>query len=171
MKIRDLEWGDFPSLLENYLALYDEVREVPEVGVSLFPKPPTMVEEVDWFARVFKAAQDGSGVAVVAEDGGRAIGLCNVQPAGNQEKQHIGILGILVARGHRGRGVGKGLIGAALERCHGKFDLVELSVFESNDRARRLYESMGFRVWGTLPKGVKRNGRFINLVYMSSELK
>jgi RimJ/RimL family protein N-acetyltransferase len=171
VKTRDLEWGDFPSLVENYFALYDEVNENPDVGISLFPKRPTIGEEADWFVRLFKAAQDGSSVAVVAEEGGRTIGLCSVLPAGNLENQHIGGLGVLVARDYRGIGVGKALMREALERCRGKFEVVTLSVFQTNSSARKLYESLGFRAWGTLPKGVKRNGRNIDLVFMISELK
>ena len=121
-------------------------------------------------SRLFKSAQDGSGVAVVAEEAGRAVGLCNVQRTVMPEARHIGGLGILVARGQRRRGVGKALMRGALDRCRGKFDLVTLSVFESNGHARRLYESMGFRAWGTLPRAIKRDGRYINLVYMVLDL-
>ncbi|MCI4358747.1 MAG: GNAT family N-acetyltransferase [Thermoplasmata archaeon] len=171
MRIRELQWEDFHPLVENYLALYEEVKEHPDLGISLFPHPPTVLEETEWFARVFKSAHSGSGVAVVAEENGRAVGLCDVQPKGPQETRHVGVLGIVVARGQRGRGIGRALMQGAIDRCRGKFELVELSVFENNLPARRLYESMGFRTWGTLPKGVKRNDRYINLVFMVSELK
>ncbi len=171
MKIRDLAWGDCPSLVENYLALYEEVREIPDVGISLFPQPPTMGQEAEWFAGVYRAVQEGSSIAVVADEGGRAIGLCQVSPLGRLENQHIGGLGILVARGERGRGVGRALMRETLDRCRGKFELVELSVFQTNANARRLYESLGFRAWGTFPYAIKRNGRYIDLVHMILDLR
>jgi RimJ/RimL family protein N-acetyltransferase len=171
VKIRDLAWEDYPSLVKNYLALYEEVRDNPDVGISLFPRPPTLGEEAEWFSGMYQAVQDGSSIAVVAEDAGRAIGICNVRRMGQLENQHLGVLGILVARGERHRGVGKALMQAALERCRGKFDLVELSVFETNTVARRLYESLGFRVWGTLPSAIKRNSRYIDAVHMILDLR
>jgi len=83
----------------------------------------------------------------------------------------VGVLGIVVAREQRGRGFGRALLKGALDRCRGRFDIVVLAVFDSNLAARRLYESMGFRTWGTLPRGVKRNDRYIDLVHMVCDLK
>jgi RimJ/RimL family protein N-acetyltransferase len=170
VKIRDLEWGDFPMTVENYLALYDEVLEVPDLGVSLFPVRPAMQDEADWFARLFKVAREGTGVAVVAEEGGQVIGLCTVRPLGEQENQHVGSVGILVARGHRGRGVGRALMCAALDQSRAKFEQLHLSVFQTNAPARHLYESLGFREWGIFPNAIKRDGRYYDLVHMSLNL-
>jgi RimJ/RimL family protein N-acetyltransferase len=170
VRIRDLAWEDFPSLTEGYLALYDEVRTDPDLGISLFPERPTIGAEVTWFAGLYKAVLDGSAVAVVAEEEGRAVGLCDVKPKGVQESRHVGVLGILVERRRRGHGLGRALLEGAIERSRGKFEIVELAVFASNSRARRLYESVGFRAWGTLPKEILRDGRRLDVDHMFLEL-
>lgn len=172
MRIRELEWNDFPSLTENYYALYEEVQSNPDMGISLFPEKPTLAAEADWFAALFRQVQEKSGVACVAEEAGRAIGECHVgRKAPTVEAQHVGVLGILVAREFRGRGVGRALMQSCLERCRGKFQLVELSVFATNGAGRKLYESLGFRTWGSLPAGILRQGRYIDLVHMVRDLR
>jgi ribosomal protein S18 acetylase RimI-like enzyme len=75
-----------------------------------------------------------------------------------------------VGRPWRGRGIGRALLRAAIDRSRGRFELVELSVFATNTRARKLYESVGFRSWGVLPKGIQRQGRPIDLEHMVLEL-
>jgi GNAT superfamily N-acetyltransferase len=171
MKIRDLAWGDFSYVTENYFELYDEVKENPDLGISLLPQRPAFGDEVEWFARLFRRTQEGNSVAAVAEEGGRVVGLCAVDRKGpHQEEQHIGVLGISVARRWRGKGIGKALLQAVIERCRGKFELLELSVYGSNLHARQLYRSVGFRPWGLLPKGIQRGDRYIDLEYMVMEL-
>jgi RimJ/RimL family protein N-acetyltransferase len=167
MVIRGLGWGDFDSLVDNYFALYDEVLDNPDLGISLFPQRPTRGEEAEWFADLYRAVEEGHAVARVAEEDRRAIALCTVRRRGpHREALHIGVLGISVARAWRRRGLGRQLIASALEGCAGKFELVELSVFATNQHARTLYASLGFREWGTLARGVLRDGRYTDIVHM-----
>lgn len=171
MVIRDLAWGDFPQLVENYYALYDEVKENPDLGISLFPQRPTMGEEAEWFAHLFGRVGEGTSVAAVAEEQGNAVGLCHVdREALLREGHHMGVFGISVARAWRGRGIGTALLQHVIARCRGKFQLVRLSVFSSNTGARKLYGSVGFRPWGVLPKGILRDGRFTDLEHMVLDL-
>ncbi|HEV2429753.1 MAG TPA: GNAT family N-acetyltransferase [Thermoplasmata archaeon] len=171
MGVRDLAWGDFPDVVENYLKLYEEVKSHPDLGIILLPAPPSLGEEAEWFARLYRRVLEGATVAVVAEEEGHAVGLCTVDRRGpHRESQHLGVLGILVASGWRGRGIGRALLRSAIDRSRGSFDLIELSVFRSNDRARALYESVGFRSWGILPKGIVRDGRATDVEHMVLEL-
>jgi ribosomal protein S18 acetylase RimI-like enzyme len=171
MVIRDIAWRDFPDLTENYLALYEEVGENPDLGISLFPQRPTIGEEAEWFSGLFRRVQEGNCVASVAEEDGRAVGLCNVdRKAPHQEAHHIGVLGIMVARPYRGRGIGRSLLRYAIARCREKFEILELSVFDSNVRARELYRSLGFRSWGVQPKAILREGKYTDLDHMILDL-
>lgn len=45
MQVRALKWSDFPDLVENYYALYDEVKASPSVGIILFAERPSMAAE------------------------------------------------------------------------------------------------------------------------------
>lgn len=57
---------------------------------------------------------------------------------------NVGSLGMgLVAR-HRGRGIGRQLVEAALDQARSTFRRVELDVYASNPAAIALYEKVGF---------------------------
>ncbi len=171
MGIRELAWADFPSITELYYALYDEVKENPDLGITLFATRPSVGEEAEWFARLYHRVLDGNSVAMVAEVDGRAVGLCTIDRKGvSAEMAHIGVLGIMVGKAFRRRGFGKLLLRESLARCPGKYEFVELGVFATNLHAQGLYRSFGFRPWGTLPKGVRRNGVYTDHVHMVVEI-
>jgi RimJ/RimL family protein N-acetyltransferase len=163
--IRDLRPGDFDDLRENYYACYDERAEGAPIGIVLFRERPSIEAETKWFEGLAGGFGAGDIVAVVAEEGGHAVGLCTVGHEGasrESEAGHVGMLGILIRRGFRGRGLGTALLEAALDRCRGRFEVVRLAVFADNEGAQRLYEKMGFQVIGTVPKAIKRGDRFID---------
>ena len=157
MPTRDLEWRDFSPLVDAYWALYEEVIEDPELGISLFPKRPTMGEEAEWFARLFRQVQDGEAFAVVADEDGSAVGLCTVRLKNpTREAAHVGVLGISISKGWRGKGLGRSLMVSTLDRAKARFRIIELCAFATNARALALYESLGFRRWGLQPRATRR---------------
>jgi putative acetyltransferase len=83
---------------------------------------------------------DGSRVMLVAEVDGALVGSLSVLTAVG-----IGGLGMNVARGHRGAGIGAALLGEAIAwaRAAGVHKL-ELEHWPWNHRARSLYERFGF---------------------------
>lgn len=165
--VRQVGWGDFPDLTRIYLALYDEVRENPDLGITLFDKPPTPAESVDWFSGHYRAVLNGESISDVAVADGHVVGTCTVRRQGpSVESRHIGELGIHVARSWRGKGVGRALMGSVIEKSRAKFEMLNLTVFASNLGARKLYETLGFRVWGTLPGAIKRDGKYTDRVHM-----
>lgn len=171
MTVRDLTWRDFPALVEDYWALYDEVLQDPELGITLFPKRPTLGEEAEWFARLYRQVQDREAVAGVVEEEGRAVGLCTIRRKNpTREAAHVGVLGISIAKAWRGKGLGRPLMEHTLDRGRGLFELVELCAFATNARALALYESLGFRRWGLQPRATRRGDRYIDEVYMQLEL-
>jgi RimJ/RimL family protein N-acetyltransferase len=169
--VRPLQWGDFEPLVRQYLDLYEEVRSNPDLGISLFREPPTMGAEVEWFARLYRQVIEGEAVAMVAEEAGSARGLCTVRPRGpTVEGAHVGTLGILIERSYRGKGLGRALLRETLRRCRGRFEILELSVFATNLRARKLYEELGFRTYAILPRGLRRGDRAIDHLSMWLDL-
>lgn len=172
MSIRDLQWGDMPALVDNYWSLYDEVQENPDLGIGLFHERPSLSDEAAWFTAMFRRVQDGSSVAGVSEEDGAAVALCCVDRKDpRREEGHIGILGLLVARAYRRRGIGRAVLSYTIERCRGKFEQIELSVFASNIGAKALYRSLGFHTWGTEPSAILRNGRYTDLEHMVLDLR
>ncbi len=173
VRVRDLRWEDFEPLCEAYYLLYDERERGEPHGIHLFRDRPGLSDEVRWFESLYRRAIEGEIVVVVGEVGGRAVGNCTVGPVGttrNSEAGHVGVLGVLVHRDHRGRGVGTALLDAAIARCRGKFELVRLSVFATNVRAKALYERLGFRTVGRVPRAYHRGTEYIDEELMVLDL-
>jgi len=175
MQLRDLRWEDFDPLTESYWAQYDERARGEPVTISLFAEKPSREEEVGWFAGLFRRVLAGEGVAVVADVDGHAVGLCEIHPTApggaGSEGGHVGELGILIDRAHRGQGYGRAMIVAVLARARPRYEIVRLSVVASNERARRLYLGLGFVPFGRLPDGIRRGTRYTDLEMMSVDLR
>jgi ribosomal protein S18 acetylase RimI-like enzyme len=74
---------------------------------------------------------------------------------------------------HRGRGVGRALLEALIERARALPDLrqIQLSVTASQAAARRLYESLGFVPYGREPASLRVGDEFIDEDHMALDLK
>lgn len=82
---------------------------------------------------------------------------------------HRARLGIGVERGQRGRGVGSALLAAATRWATSERALIwlDLSVFAHNERARRLYEQLGFREIGRTADAYRVGKASIDDVHMT----
>ena len=167
--VRDLRWEDFDDLAATYFLLYDERAAGEPIGITLQAERPSLAEEMAWFTAVFRKTLDGTTVGAVAEVDGRTVGSCFVNRLGigpTSEQSHVGELGLLVRRGFRGRGVGSALLREVLRRCRGRFEMVRLSVFATNEGAKRLYRSFGFQTVGVHPRAIKRGTSYIDEEWM-----
>ena len=74
-----------------------------------------------------------------------------------------------IAVGVPGRGIGKELVDYAMSRVflHHHAHRFWLDVFETNTRARRIYEACGFRYDGVLREAILRDGAFHTLALLS----
>jgi RimJ/RimL family protein N-acetyltransferase len=172
--IRELRWTDFDPLREMYLLLYEERETFPDIGIHLFEERPSYADEVKWFSALYQRVLSGDAIVRVAEVDGAVVGNCVVGregPSPTSEVGHLGVLGILVHRDHRGRGVGDALLRATLAACRGTFDLVYLNVLTVNPRARALYERHGFVLIGVFPAAFRRRGRYLDDQTMVLDLR
>jgi RimJ/RimL family protein N-acetyltransferase len=167
--LRPVRWEDFSDLKETYFQLYDERDSGEPIGITLFGARPTLSDEVAWFDQFFRRVLDGDEIAWVAEVDGHAVAMCTIRRVGAgpaSEQSHLGELGILVRRSHRGTGLGTALFERALADARTQFELVYLSVFAVNERAQRLYQRFGFEVCGRFPRAVKRGAQYHDLLRM-----
>ena len=117
------------------LATMRDVPQVAAIEISAFADP--------WSARAFHDALANPAVyfACAHGDAGRIVGYVVAWFAGGEGE----IANIAVANDAWGQGVGGALLDAALEvGAERGAGMVFLEVRESNERARRLYQSRGF---------------------------
>jgi GNAT superfamily N-acetyltransferase len=127
-------------------ALFDSVVATGEG----FPQAPPLTYQV------FDATWVGGvTVTVVARRRGEVAGAYYLKPNFAPRAGHIANAGYVVATGHRHRGIGRALIEDSIRRAPlAGFDAIQFNlVFESNP-ARALYEELGWREIGRVPKAV-----------------
>jgi ribosomal protein S18 acetylase RimI-like enzyme len=110
---------------------------------------------------------------LVAEADGQVIGYVHLEQASAiPSHQHVlDVSGLAVDPARQGHGAGRRLLEAGVEqaRLRGGRKLA-LRVLGPNDRARRLYESCGFRVKGVLRGEFHLGGRYVDDVLMARDL-
>ncbi|MBZ9713896.1 GNAT family N-acetyltransferase [Deinococcus multiflagellatus] len=153
--IRRLTLADAPAYRAARLAA---LRADPEAFVT------TAEQFAAWPAERLaeRLAPDAPGVTLGAFLNGDLVGLLTLMREEPPTQAHrVNIFSVSVAPAARGQGVGEALVRAAMDHAHtwpGVTSL-HLTVMDTQHAARRLYERCGFRVWGTQPDAVRRNGR------------
>ncbi|MDE1768486.1 MAG: GNAT family N-acetyltransferase [Candidatus Micrarchaeota archaeon] len=170
-KIRLAEQKDFEDVLQIGRSVYDEVEEDPAFGDHIFLTMPNRQEMKKWFEKLREDMKSGDAVYAVAEIDGKVVGHCFVRRSlPVSEFAHVGTFSILVHKDHRSAGIGRQMAKFTIAKCKQKFRLLQLFVFGSNVRAKRLYRSLGFKDAGTIPKFYKRGKKYIDRDIMYMEL-
>jgi RimJ/RimL family protein N-acetyltransferase len=122
--------------------------------------------------RHLRAARHSSDVLVLlAEAGPEVIGRLTIVRDPSPACGHVADVGLMVARGHRRRGVGRALLLAA-ERWARQVGIrkIELHVFPHNVGALALYASVGYEREGYRARHFRRAGEFVDAILMAKHL-
>jgi ribosomal protein S18 acetylase RimI-like enzyme len=159
LRIRTARPGD-----DGELALLDRLTWSHLHAVMPEPQPP--------YAPFFsdrRAPED----CLVAELADRLVGYVLLGfPTPVDSNRHVRqIQGLAVAEEARGRGVGRGLVRAAVDEARRRgARRITLRVLAHNTPARGLYEAEGFVVEGVLPEEFLLGGEYVDDVFMGRSL-
>jgi RimJ/RimL family protein N-acetyltransferase len=121
---------------------------------------------LDWFAERLSSFD-----VFAAFRGGELLGIAGFAINNGAKMAHKGFLWTTFVRPHaRGRGVGRRLVEAVIERAQQAVEILQLTVVSENAPARRLYEAFGFVEYGLERHGLKVDGRYFDEVLMAKEL-
>lgn len=139
--LADATEADRPRLFEIF-------ADVVERGDGYPESPPLGPDR-------FAASWVDPPVVVVGRLSGEVVGAYYLKPNYPGRAAHIANAGYVVANGRRGGGIGRRLVEDSIGRAHAAgFDAIMFNlVFESNP-ARPLYERLGWREIGRVPRGV-----------------
>lgn len=144
-----LDWLKEEELPEVVEALNSVIRE----GKYLFMNSEItdMEEERRWFER---ATREGMRYLVARVDG-KVVGGASIHP--NTEKRaHVADYGIYIRKGYRNLGLGTVLTKELIEIAKKQgLEILQLSVYATNNRAFHVYKKCGFRECGRLTKDIK----------------
>lgn len=146
MLVREATIDDWPSIWRFFNTIV--------AAAETFPYDPEMDERTA--RESWMVGAPGRTVVAVADDGA-VIGTANMYANREGGGAHIASASFMVDPANHGRGAGRALGEDALEwaRANGFRGMQFNAVVESNTRAVRLWESLGFEIMGTIPEGFR----------------
>ncbi len=144
--VRRVEPGDAPGLSAYIGAL---AENAPYIGMTPGETPsPEKVRE-----RIAEVGERPGSVGLLAEADGAVVGDCWMMAMPRVKMRHVGQIGMAIAEGWRGVGLGRALLERVVD--HGRSSehiwRIELGVLHENAPAIALYESLGFVREGYYP--------------------
>lgn len=155
--IRAMEPGDLPDITEAW--------NQPRAYAGTLQLPFTSLEQ----RQQRHAAGPADAHRLVAEIGGKVVGMIFLAREANPRRSHAASLGMAVHDDHAGRGVGAALMGAAVDLADNWLQVrrLELSVYADNARAIALYERFGFEREGLKRAYAWRAGAYVDSLSMA----
>lgn len=159
IEIRRLIKADAEQLFHHRM---EGLKSFPTAFGSSFEE-----EVVDGPARFEKllSIEGNESVIFGAFDGGSLVGCIAIFREKTLKSRHKSLIwGMYVSEICQGKGVGKMLMMKAIEHARTLKDIrmIHLSLESTNERAKRLYSSLGFTLWGTEPEALLVNGKFLD---------
>jgi RimJ/RimL family protein N-acetyltransferase len=135
-------------------------------------KTTTLREEKRRIVQSISSQKRREQMLLLAEIGGRCVGFCEVMRDHYDVSRHVGTLAVSVIEEVRNCGIGRRLVRECIAKSKRTLGLkiIKLYVFESNVRAKRFYERLGFYAVGRIPNGVFHNGQFKDDIIMVKKL-
>ncbi|WP_073997940.1 GNAT family N-acetyltransferase [Anaerococcus urinomassiliensis] len=111
-------------------------------------------------------------IFLVAELDKEIIGIGNISTNKSERMKHKGMLGIIVKKKYRNKGVGSLLMKSLINFAKDiNLEIIELKVINCNKRAINLYDKFGFKKTGVLPADMKIDGMYYDTDYMILDLR
>ena len=170
MRAESVRLRDGRTVLVRPVTMEDEtstLRNVNEIGREevyiMVEKVESLEEERRWLLSF-----DGvRNVLFVAVADGEVIGAADCHGGTFPKDRHVGTIGIAIQEGWREVGLGRRMMERLLEWMRDRgFAKAELTVFATNERARRLYKSLGFVEEGVRRRHLRIRGEFVDDVLM-----
>ena len=165
--LRVPDWHD----LDDSVAFINELVE--EHAEILRTIKVSRDEEAEWLGERLAAIERGTLLALVAEMDGKVVASADINQRTPEypEHRHVGVLGIAILKSARGIGLGKALMQSLIQLAKQTgLKVIILDMFATNTDARRLYEKAGFVEVGKIPKGINRDGKYIDLIRFAIEI-
>lgn len=138
--------------IDSFHACLDQVAR--EARFLAFTEAPCREQTLRFIAENLKQGH----VQLVARDGDRVIGWCDIIPGWQPGLQHCGVLGMGLLPTYRGQGLGRRLLSEALTQAHDQgLHRIELEARSDNLAALALYRKLGFA-----DEGRKRDGLYLD---------
>lgn len=163
MLIRDAAAGD----LDGIFAIYDE--QVLRGTATFETQPRSAAERREWFEQYDRARYP----VVVAAEGGAVAGWARLYPwSPRPAYARTAENAVYVSEAWRGRGVGRTLLGALVERARGiGVKVIVARIAEGNPASVALHRALGYQRIGVMRRVGEKFGRVLDVELMDLHLE
>jgi RimJ/RimL family protein N-acetyltransferase len=159
-----------PADAQGLTELGDEVASEPEGWLATTNGWRTAADERRYLRAIRRYPH--AAVFVAEAEDGTVVGRLSIARDQHPASRHVADVGLMVAQSHRRRGVGRALLGAAVEWAREQaVRKLELHVFPHNEAAIALYEQFGFVREGYRKQHYRRGDEFVDAILMAYEVK
>ena len=121
------------------------------------------------FKQVIKEdSERANNLFLVAEVNDRIVGLCRCEGSQLKRSSHKVDFGVCVLKDYWGYGIGKRFLEESIHWADANgIKKINLNVLETNDKAKKLYRTYGFKVEGVLKNDkILSDGNYYNTILM-----
>lgn len=161
--VRHVQRDDVERLLQFINTISKEQTYILFQGEQM-----SLEEESRYVEGFINKVENHKAVKLLVFQNNEFIGLADIITKERAES-HVGVFGIIIAKEWRKKGIGRFLMDKTLEEAQKNITglkIITLGVFGDNPIAKKMYEKMGFKEYGLLPKGIQHKGELVDHVYM-----
>jgi RimJ/RimL family protein N-acetyltransferase len=128
----------------------------------------SQTQEKKYLKGILQQIAAKQAIQLVVEINGQIVGSANFNLKPRSEN-HLGVIGISILDGFRGKGIGSTLLSKLLLEAKLKLPTAKialLQVMSNNETAQQLYAKMGFIQCGCIPNGERHRGKFVDTILM-----
>ena len=157
-----------PAQVDEYRAIMLKAYAAePHAFTSTVPEREVL--PLEWWTSRVSDEPDPAELVYGAFVGAQLVGVAGLRFGSRQKIEHKAFLyGIFVLPEFRNQGIARALVQAVLKHARGmpRIRVVQLRVTQSNNPAIRLYESCGFKPYGSEPFAMRLGEQFVSVLHM-----
>ncbi len=160
--LRNPRKEDAEKILEGAKIISSESKFVERISEDFAKSPEEEMERLNEFNN------SDIKLFLAAFVDGEYVGRCYFKGRDHARCRHRNEMSIALMRKYTGMGIGRIMLDTLIEisKEHG-FEQMELEVTVDNDHAIAMYQRMGFKIYGTLPRNMKyKDGTYADIYWM-----
>ena len=150
---------------KDLMSIMNEVAK--ERQYSTTTEIVTLKQEKEYMHKKILLLKQNKIVHIACEMNKKDIGYVNIYPEKGLET-HLGEVSVFIKKKHRGEGIGTELLKEVIKQAkkHTKIKALLIGTYKTNKRACNLYKKVGFVKYGTIKKGAKIKGKYVDIIRM-----
>ncbi len=155
------------TYFQQYRSLMLQAYQNDADAFTSTPAERELLPDAWWKNRL--SSDDGLFLTVGAVDEDELVGVVGIEFTDRTKTRHKArLVGMYIRPAYRGKGLGKKLLDVVIRKARERavVQVLLLTVTQGNTDAVKLYQSAGFKSFGSEPKAIYSSGKFYSKEHM-----